>query len=68
MKYTRYGCFLVLSLLANSLFSISMVYNFRIAQITKQHIFEGPNEKNNAFIALFFDQFRVNILVFFRIF
>ncbi|MBI2774444.1 hypothetical protein HYX58_00340 [Candidatus Dependentiae bacterium] len=52
------------SLLLLSIFScpdlsgISMVYNFRIAQITKQPIMQQKSQKNHLFVALLFDQFR----------
>lgn len=41
-----------------SLAAISIVYNFRIAQITKQPIFQKTNDKNHTLVALFFDQYR----------
>ncbi len=59
MNYTKYGCLLILSMIScRDLVSISMVYNFRIAQITKQPIFEKPNGKSHTIVGLFFDQFR----------
>jgi hypothetical protein len=41
-----------------SLHAISMVYNFRIAQITKQPLHDNPNLKNHTFIALPFDLYQ----------
>lgn len=41
----------------SSLSAISMVYNFRIAQITKQPIFEKTFNRNHTIVALLFDQF-----------
>lgn len=38
--------------------AISIVYNFRIAQITKQPIFEKTTDKERILVALIFDQFR----------
>jgi hypothetical protein len=35
----------------------SMVYNFRIAQITKQPVFEKTNNQNSTVLALLFDQY-----------
>ncbi|MCL4361439.1 hypothetical protein M1446_03725 [Candidatus Dependentiae bacterium] len=39
-----------------NLYSVSIVYNFRIAQITKQQIFEKTNQ-HFTLVTLFFDQF-----------
>lgn len=44
--------------LSNSIFSVSMVYNFRIAQITKQPIFKHKLGRDHSIIALLFDQYR----------
>lgn len=38
--------------------TVSIVYNFRIAQITREAILENGNEPRNSFVALFFDQWR----------
>lgn len=38
--------------------AISIVYNFRIAQITKQPIFEENNTQHHSVIALLFDQYQ----------
>ncbi len=38
------------------LYSRSVVYNFRIAQITKEHIFEPENKRPYTFIGLLFDE------------
>lgn len=40
------------------LHAISIVYNFRIAQITKQPIVEKTIERPNSIVALIFDQYR----------
>ncbi len=57
MNHTR---LLFLSVLPCAQISaISMVYNFRIAQITKQPIVvEGSQERNKTVIGLLFDQYR----------
>lgn len=58
MKYTREKWILFLIVLQPfNLCAISMVYNFRIAQITKQRIVE-ESPFNNHTIALLFDQYR----------
>ncbi len=44
-------------LLCINLCGISIVYNFRIAQITKQPITEKPGDKNGTVIALLFEQY-----------
>jgi hypothetical protein len=51
---------IILSQLASSspLSAISIVYNFRIAQITRQPITDETHDKNSTFIALLFDQFQ----------
>ena len=41
-----------------SMFSLSMVYNFRMAQITRQPIGEQTDERPNSISALFFDYFQ----------
>lgn len=41
-----------------SLPAISMVYNFRIAQITRQPIFDKVTQKKSTIVALIFDQVR----------
>ncbi|MFI5333021.1 MAG: hypothetical protein ACHQVS_02880 [Candidatus Babeliales bacterium] len=38
--------------------AISIVYNFRIAQITRQPITDETHDKNNTLIGLLFDQFQ----------
>jgi hypothetical protein len=49
---------LLLSILAHTnLFSLSIVYNFRIAQITKQPIMENQGYNKNTIIALLLDQY-----------
>jgi hypothetical protein len=59
MKYTVQRCLLFFILLGHATLSaVSMVYNFRIAQITKQPIFEKPHDRNHTVIALLFDQYR----------
>lgn len=45
-------------LTALPLSAISIVYNFRIAQITKQPIFDRPSANSNTIIGLIFDQFQ----------
>lgn len=51
--------FSVIILQISNLLSISIVYNFRIAQITKQRIFENENRKKRHYtlLALLFDQY-----------
>lgn len=59
MKYTLYVWLLFFSIMhIANLFGISMVYNFRIAQITKQPIQLDHKQRNNVVVALLFDQFR----------
>jgi hypothetical protein len=45
------------ALLHSNMYAVSMVYNFRIAQITKQPILEG-HERKHMIVSLIFDQFR----------
>ena len=59
MKCTIQRCLLFFIMLQHAnLLAISMVYNFRIAQITKQPIFEKTMEREHSLIALIFDQYR----------
>ncbi len=60
MKYKIPLFFLIIiSLISFSrIYSTSMVYNFRIAQITKQFQFDQEEDKHSTIIALFFDQIR----------
>lgn len=55
-----YKCFLFLALLQySSLLSVSVVYSFRIAQITKQPIFKKLDRKDHfLLIGLTFDQYQ----------
>lgn len=60
MRYIPYRysfLFIIFTSYCSKLYPISIVYNFRIAQITKQPIYE-QQDVNNHVIALFFDQFR----------
>lgn len=59
MKCTiqKYLLFFIVFYHAN-LLPISMVYNFRIAQITKQPIIEKSTDNEHSLIALIFDQYR----------
>lgn len=58
MNYLIHRFLLFFSMLAyTSLVSISVVYNFRISQITKQPIFEEKNHTKFNTLALAFDQF-----------
>ncbi len=57
MKAYTYIFFLLLFWSGN-LLPISMVYNFRIAQITKQPIVENENKNSLNTVGLFFDQYR----------
>lgn len=41
----------------SGLSAISIVYNFRIAQITKQPIFEKDHHKNHTIVTLLFDEY-----------
>ncbi len=62
-RYNIYICLLFFCMFQYaSLFGISMVYNFRIAEVTKQPILEksskqNHNNQNNRAIALLFDQY-----------
>ena len=47
-----------LLLTCSHIHSTSMVYNFRIAQITKQFQFDKDEDKHSTLVALFFDQIR----------
>lgn len=59
MKYTFSGFLLLILVLQHcTLLSISMVYNFRIAQITKQPIFARTHDRNHSIVGLLFDQYR----------
>ena len=49
---------LIIVLQSVSTFSLSMVYNFRMAQITRQPIGEHTDERPNSISALFFDYFQ----------
>jgi hypothetical protein len=42
----------------SSLSAISVVYNFRIAEITKEPLFENPNYKHFSILALVFDKYQ----------
>lgn len=58
MKYTIGRCIVLLVLLQpRPLHAISMVYNFRIAQITKERIIEKSMFDNHT-VTLLFDQYR----------
>lgn len=57
VRVNNYVFVLILSLWG-SLYPISMVYNFRIAQITKQPIVENGKKSSLTTVALFFDQYR----------
>ena len=55
MKYIIYRVLLIIGMFGYAnLSAISMVYNFRLAQITKQPIFEETNHNNYNLVALFF--------------
>lgn len=57
MRYRIFLFFLIYSLIIFfRVCSTSMVYNFRIAQITKQFQFDSEEDKRYTAIALFFDQ------------
>lgn len=59
MKYSKHSLLLVFGMISfTSLSPISMVYNFRIAQITKQPIFEKADQNNCTLIGLIFEQYR----------
>jgi hypothetical protein len=53
----RSWLFLALFYFAN-LFGTSMVYNFRIAQVTKQPISEEPNNRKHTVLGLLFDLYQ----------
>lgn len=55
VKKTRYIRLLLCALFQPHLLAISVVYNFRIAQITKQAIFESEQQKKRGLVALLFD-------------
>jgi hypothetical protein len=57
MKYRLQGYLALLLALPSPLYAISVVYNFRIAQITKQPITEAENYNKHTTIALLFDQY-----------
>lgn len=57
MKHRLQGYLTLLLVLPSSLSAISIVYNFRIAQITKQPITDEKNYNRNTIIALLFDQY-----------
>lgn len=58
MKYRIQKCLVLLSILFHAPISaISVVYNFRIAQITKQPITDEQNYHKHTTIALLFDQY-----------
>ena len=57
MKYTIQKYLLFFCILPYTLFPISEVYNFRIAQITKQPIAENKHKEHIA-ILLPFDQIK----------
>ncbi len=48
-------CFILIGCTTN-LACRSVVYNFRIAQITKEHIFETEHKRNHTLIGLLFDE------------
>lgn len=59
MKHKIFRLFLItLSLTYCNLFAVSMVYNFRIAQITKRFQFGNEGDKHWTLLGLFFDQWR----------
>ena len=59
MKYALQKALLFFCILQHiSLPAPSMVYNFRIAQITKQPLYDNKTDKNTTLIALPFEQFR----------
>lgn len=59
IKIMKYARLLVLSMVPYiSSSAVSIVYNFRIAQITKQPIVESVYDHNYTLVALFFDQFQ----------
>ncbi len=56
MKQTSLLLFLFIITTTHYLHSRSVVYNFRIAQITKQHLFETANQRKYTVIGLLFDE------------
>jgi len=59
MKYTIHSYLLFFTMLHYAtLFGPSMVYNFRIAEVTRQPIFEKSNKLHHTVIALPFEQYR----------
>ncbi|MBY0109837.1 MAG: hypothetical protein K2X90_01875 [Candidatus Babeliaceae bacterium] len=56
MKQIFLLIYLFILLCMGSLHARSVVYNFRIAQITKEHIFENANSYNHTIIGLLFDE------------
>ncbi len=59
MKYTIYIWLLLFSVVyIADIIAISMVYNFRIAQITKQPIQSDHKQHDHVIVVLLFDQFR----------
>ncbi len=58
MKYRIYICWLVFCvLISQKVAALSIVYNFRIAQITKQSLVEETG-RHNTLVSLLFSQFR----------
>ena len=57
-RLNLYLLFLILCNYATSDLATSMVYNFRIAQVTKQPLSEEPNDRKNTIIALLFDVYQ----------
>lgn len=59
MRYRiKQGIFFLGIMTYNVLMGISIVYNFRIAQVTKQSIVESSPLKTNRIVALLFDQYQ----------
>lgn len=59
MKHTSYIWVLLFGLFSfANLWAISIVYNLRIAQVTKQPIFENRENRNHTIIGLLFDQYQ----------
>jgi len=59
MKHRIHRYLLLFGLLLHTpLSAISIVYNFRIAQITKQPLVETPRKQNHTFVTLLFDQYQ----------
>ncbi len=54
----KYLLFIIIIMQNIPLYAISMVYNFRMAEITKQPIFHEPNDISDTIVALLFEEYK----------